>query len=192
MTIAEAAAPALAAVVVSEVSHKVRKAETDGDPVRPLLYSDAIIDEICDALADGVPLRKWCNEDVAKRPAARTIRRWALERPEVNLRIKQARDWGSHAMADRAQERGTQEGLQKDDVPAARLAVETLLKLAAAHNPQTYGDRKLVQSSVDMNVRHDLGGLTREQRDVLLDLLENVMIDVTPQSLALPKPGVDD
>lgn len=147
-------------------------------PGRPTLYSPAVVDKICAGLEQGLTLRKVCTDDPAL-PAKTTVTDWMRDKPEVMARISKARQLGAFAMVDDAQERAVNVRL-KDEVPAARLAAEVLLKIAGYHNQAAFGDRKLVQQSIDMNVRHDLGGLTREQREALLNLLGGV-IDATPE-----------
>jgi len=142
-------------------------------------YTPQMAQDICRKLADGKTLRMLADSDPGM-PTRDTVNRWMREHPDFKIAAQAARREGAQSLADEALDRA-RSVKWKDDVPAARLNADVALRLAAAYDPATFGDKKFVQQSVDMNVEHDFTGLDREQRRLLLNMLDAAMIDVTPR-----------
>lgn len=130
---------------------------------RPSKYTPEIAQQMCEMLADGIPLREICRMDGF--PAWRTVYDWmyrddALGEDGVGLSaaIARAREIGYDAMAEECidiadngnndwMERLDKDGvsvgwmLNGDHVQRSKLRIETRLKLLAKFNPKKYGDK---------------------------------------------------
>jgi hypothetical protein len=123
---------------------------------RPSKYTPEIAQEMCNMLADGIPLREICRQEGY--PAWRTVYDWmyqddALGEKGVGLSaaIAKAREIGQDAIAEQIwievnqePERILTEGGGKIDpgyVQWQRVKAEIGLKLLAKWNPKRYGDK---------------------------------------------------
>jgi hypothetical protein len=130
---------------------------------RPSKYTPEIAQEICEQLADGIPLRQICRQDGY--PAWQTIYDWmyrddALGEEGVGLSraIARAREVGYDSMAEEClsiADDATNDWMEKldkdgdavgwmlngDHVQRSKLRIETRLKLLAKFNPKKYGDK---------------------------------------------------
>lgn len=131
---------------------------------RPTKYTPEIAKQMCEMLADGVPLREICRQEGF--PNWRTVYDWmhrddTLGGDGVNLsaHIARAREVGQDAMAERAYldmyqepERILTEGGGKIDpgyVQLVKARAEITLKLLAKWNPKRYGDRVQLAGDAD-------------------------------------------
>jgi hypothetical protein len=134
---------------------------------RPSKYSSAVAQEICESLAEGIPLREICRRD--HMPEWRTVYDWMGRDETLSAAIARARDIGYDKMAEeclqiadtpvlaRRVTTGTdpktgavvQSVVESDDVNFRRLQVETRLKLLAKFNPKKYGDRAIIAGDAD-------------------------------------------
>ncbi|WDS36232.1 hypothetical protein [Pseudoxanthomonas sp.] len=143
-------------------------------PGRPSVYSDELLERICDELSKGTPLTQICRnlsgDGVAL--ATRTVRDWCGERGEddklteraahVSACIARARELGEEALAEecleiaddsrndwmeRAAEKGDEVALQfnGEHVQRSKLRIDTRLKLLAKFNPKRWGDKSAVE-----------------------------------------------
>lgn len=142
---------------------------------RPSKYTPEIAQEMCNMLADGIPLREICRQEGY--PAWRTVYDWmyqddALGEKGVGLSaaIAKAREIGQDAIAEQIwievnqePERILTEGGGKIDpgyVQWQRVKAEIGLKLLAKWNPKRYGDKiavggdpgNPVQAQVDVSL----------------------------------------
>lgn len=126
---------------------------------RESTFTDEVAEEICNQIAEGVPLRQICRQD--KMPSWRTVYRWLEEQPEFSARFARARDIGADAIAEEALEiadtpvEGVETTTDKNGASEKRgdmlghrkLQVETRLKLLAKWNPKKYGNKVDLTSS---------------------------------------------
>jgi len=119
---------------------------------RKSTYNAKVATEICNRIADGVPLRQICRD---LNIAWRTVYEWREARPEFSARFARARDMGMDAILEEALEIantplpgkevtkdrfGT--SIKTSDMLGHRkLQIETRLKLLAKWNPTKYGDK---------------------------------------------------
>ncbi len=123
-------------------------------------FSQEAADEICNAIADGVPLRQYCRRPGS--PAWRTVYHWLEERDDFAARFAKARRLGFDAIAEDTMEIGDtpevgeiitkseKDGttIRREDMVAHRkLRVWTRLQLLAKWDPRRYGDLKQVELS---------------------------------------------
>jgi hypothetical protein len=125
---------------------------------RPSIYSDELLETICEKLSDGTPLAEMCREEGMPSPG--TVRNWMNDEVEgvdgkrVSDAIARARIEGHDAIAARARltARGKtidEGGDSSGDVQRDKLIIETDLKLLAKWDPKRYGDKTLLGSDPD-------------------------------------------
>ncbi len=104
---------------------------------------------VCEGLADGVPYAVLERRHPSL-PDRSTLRMWRMNNPDVDLRIKQAREDGGDMIAWRCRgvAAGDEEAGSTGDVKRDKLIVETALKLLGKWDPKRYGDRVQVDSTV--------------------------------------------
>jgi hypothetical protein len=138
---------------------------------RPSLYTAEVVEAICERLSEGEPLAQICRDEGM--PAARTVRDWIAERPDVAAAIARAREDGEDRIAadclaiadDGRRDYVTLGGdddspkvaVDHDHIQRSKLRIETRLKLLAKWNPKKWGDRQAVEHS------GAVGHLTHEQ-----------------------------
>ncbi|MDQ8050725.1 hypothetical protein [Luteibacter sp.] len=132
---------------------------------RPSLYTDEILETICQGLSKGIPLTVICREQQAANPGfpePRTVRSWEQEDETIAAAIARARADGEEAMAEQcleiADERegraimadGAEVAVVFDSTAVQRnkLRIDTRLKLLAKFNPKRWGDK------VDVATKH--------------------------------------
>lgn len=119
----------------------------------------AIVDEIMNGIADGVPLREICRREGM--PNWRTVYDWLEADEEMAARFTRAREIGFDAIAEETldiaddgtndwAERRRQDGsvdtvLNSEHVQRSKLRIETRLKLLAKWSPKKYGDKQQVE-----------------------------------------------
>lgn len=136
---------------------------------KPSVYSQEILDAICEELAKGRPMTVICRElaEQGTALAPRTVRDWANERDEdgkptergrhVSAALAAARELGEEALAEECLEiadtplegeetktdaKGKVIEVKRGDMLGHRkLQIETRLKLLAKFNPKRWGDK---------------------------------------------------
>ena len=137
---------------------------------------DELLPEICERLAEGEPLAQICRDP--HMPAARTVRGWALDDPELSAVIARARALGFDAIAEDCLEIADtprigvkkttkpltmrnsggdvvatgevlEEVTEGDMIEHRKLQIETRLKLLAKWDPKRYGERQAIEHSVN-------------------------------------------
>jgi hypothetical protein len=117
-------------------------------------YNEDVAANICDLIAEGVPLRQICRHP--DMPAWRTVYAWRAAHPEFDARFAHARVAGFDAIAEETLDIAddtTNDTLIGENGPRAntewiarsKLRIETRLKLLAKWDPKRYGER------VDLN-----------------------------------------
>lgn len=144
-------------------------------PGRLMPFSQAILDEICDGLAKGVPLTVMCKPD--RMPDPSTVWKWREDDPKVFQAIARARQIGFDAIsedvlriADTPQEGvettteddGSVSEKRGDMLGHRKLQVDARLKLLAKWDPKRYGDAA-AQTTVNVGVQVTNISVTEEQ-----------------------------
>lgn len=131
---------------------------------RPTKYTDELIDEICNRVANGTPLREICREE--GKPSWTTFYNWINADTVIFERFVRARELGTDAIAedtlaiiDEAPERIKDEKTTRVDsgyVQWQKNRVELRLKLLSKWNPRKYGDRQILagDSEAPVEVKH--------------------------------------
>ena len=145
-----------------------------------------ILDEICERLSNGEPLRAICRDE--RMPAWRTVYDWIDSDPDFAARIAHARDLGFDAIAEEALEiadttqvgvrsERSEEGFKEtreDMLGHRKLRVWTRLQLLAKWCPKKYGDKQAIEMSgglalntmSDEEIRAELAALLPATVDV--------------------------
>lgn len=106
-----------------------------GGPNRESVYSDAILDEICERLCKGEPLAQICRDD--HMPGLSTVYDWIHAREDVAAKIARARLSGEESIAADCLTIAD----YADDAAKGKLRVWTRLELLKRWNPKKWGDR---------------------------------------------------
>lgn len=118
---------------------------------RPSTYSPEVVDAICERLSAGEPLAAICRDEGM--PAARTVRDWEAQRPDVAAAIARAREEGEDVMAadclaiaddgrrDYTVDDEGHKTVDHDHIQRSKLRIETRLKLLAKFNPKRWADK---------------------------------------------------
>jgi len=110
---------------------------------RPTSYTPEIAQEICDKLAEGVPLAEICRQEGMPHPS--TVRRWAATNETLSRAIADAREDGEERItADLRRTAKGDQGYSTGDVNRDKLIIDTDLKLLAKWNPKKYGDKTIL------------------------------------------------
>jgi hypothetical protein len=116
---------------------------------RPTKYTEELVAEICERVANGTPLREICRED--DKPSWVTFYNWLCADNELSLRFARCRELGTDAIAEDAiaildtiPERIDGGKMDSAYVQWQRNRVEYRLKLLAKWNPKRYGDKTIL------------------------------------------------
>jgi chromosome condensin MukBEF complex kleisin-like MukF subunit len=131
-----------------------RRAASSG---RPIGFSEAIADLICDAISEGGALYRLCEER-ADFPAERTVYRWLDTHPGFAQKYARARE----LQQDREADKIVVIADEADDAAIARLRIDSRKWRAAKMAPKKYGDR------LDLNHSGSLQQLSDEQLEARL------------------------
>jgi hypothetical protein len=153
---------------------------------RPTKYTPEIAKQMCEMLADGVPLREICRQEGF--PNWRTVYDWMAKDDSLgsagsglSAHIARAREVGQDAMAERAYldmyrepERILTDGGGKIDpgyVQLVKARAEITLKLLAKWNPKRYGDRVQLAGDADNPLRTET---TIQAGELFNSILQNM------------------
>lgn len=144
---------------------------------RPSKYTPEIAREMCDLLAEGIPLREICRKEGF--PAWRTVYDWMVRDDAavaagggagLSAAIARAREIGYDSLAEeclsiaddasndwmeRLDNNGDAVGwmLNGDHVQRSKLRIETRLKLLAKWDPKRFGDRVQLAGDADQPIK---------------------------------------
>lgn len=142
---------------------------------RPSVFTDELGAEICDAVANGLPLYRLCHER-SHWPERATIYRWADERPEFRDMFTRARELKAHLFTEEMQHLA--DTAAPESVRVAELQIKTRQWLAGKLARDAYGDAPAV---VNNNAQINVVGFAQSMRSKLDDMLDRKVIDVTPR-----------
>lgn len=139
----------------------------------PTKRTDALVDEVLEAIAEGETLAAVCRREGM--PNRRTWTQWCYDDPNLAKRYQTAREAGEEAIADDclaiADDSAndyvqTDKGLafNAENVQRSKLRVHTRLQLLAKWNPKKWGERTTLAGDPDA----PLQGLTEAQVEARL------------------------
>jgi hypothetical protein len=129
----------------------------------PLTRTQALADEIVEAISEGVPLRQFCRD---KDISWRQVYYWLDEDKEFATRFARAREKGFDAIAEECLDIADdarndwmtrrvgdedRQVLDAEHVQRSKLRIETRLKLLAKWDPKRYGEK--LDMTVDATVK---------------------------------------
>ena len=140
---------------------------------RPSKYTPELVEEICERISKGEPLRQICRDE--HMPGWRSVYDWQAKDPDFLARIAHARELGEEAIAQECVEiaddarNDWMEKLDKDGVAVgwqlngdhvqrSKLRIETRLKLLAKWNPRKWGERQHVEHSGKVGLESLIAG----------------------------------
>jgi hypothetical protein len=116
-------------------------------PIQKHGYSEQLADLICQKIVEGVPMSDICKEPGF--PTLHMIARWKRLKPEFAQALQHAREARAELLRDQALKAATGP-MDKDDVPAAKLAVDTFKWAAEKDDPRTYGNKVDVSGAISV------------------------------------------
>jgi hypothetical protein len=147
---------------------------------RPSLYSQQLVDEICERIALGETLRSICLDNHI--PDRITVLRWLKKYPDFRNQYAQAREDQADTFAEEIIDIGRTAG----DAQLGRLQMDALKWASSKIAPKKYGDKveHEVNSTQKLNLTFTIGG-----RDDAVDT-DFTLIDSQPVP-ALKSPDID-
>lgn len=142
---------------------------------RPTSYNEEIAETILDKLAEGMPLKKICDEDGM--PCYMSVLRWQRKFPEFGDLVARAKIDGTHALADECLEIADEKTADPAD---RRVRIDTRLRLIGKWNSRVYGDKVAVGGTPDlppirMVKTIEVSDLSLDELDVLEGVLQKAM-----------------
>ena len=147
---------------------------------RPTDYSQELINEICDRIANGEPLVRICREEAM--PNVVTVYRWLNKHPEFSNLYAKAKDAAADTLAEEIQdiadsipmETTDKEGNTRFD-PAyinwMRLRVDARKWVAAKLKPKKYGDRTIMAGDPESPLQTET---TIKANELFMSILQNM------------------
>ena len=138
-----------------------------GRPKTP--FDQDIADQILEAIAGGVGLINFLDDNKETMPSYPTVRRWLREEPEFLSDYARAREDQGDYDGDLIRECALKVMSGDLDPNGARAAMDGLKWNAARRQPKKYGDKVEIATIGTMQVSHtlDISGLSVEELDVL-------------------------
>jgi len=129
------------------MSKELEKLAKENKVGRPTLYSEELIDEICERISDGESIKDICADD--EMPKRTTIFRWLAKYEEFRNLYARAREEQADLIFDEVKKIADECGGERDEtgryvpdqVTKARLQIDTRKWQAAKLRPKVYGDR---------------------------------------------------
>jgi dTDP-4-dehydrorhamnose reductase len=119
---------------------------------RPSVYSPALAQKICEAVADGDALQDVCNQPGM--PARRTVYYWLRTNEEFATAYELAREMRADLLADEVVKISDTE-----DPAKARVQIDARRWAASKLNPRRYGERQdRFQDGPTISITFDLAG----------------------------------
>ncbi len=126
---------------------------------RPTIYSNALAEEICRRLADGLSLRRVCEAD--DMPNRDTVRRWLGKREPFRRMYVAAREMQAEHFVDEVIEIA-----DTDDNPThARVRIDARKWAVVKLAPKKYGDKSEIEMSGSLDIANRLEKARRRLRD---------------------------
>ena len=118
---------------------------------RPTIYSQELATEICQQLANGMSLRKICEQE--SMPAIDSVRRWLIDedKPEFQAQYAHAREEQADFYADAIIEEADK-AIDKDSAAAAKVKVDARKWVASKLKPKRYGDKLDLDANITGNL----------------------------------------
>lgn len=127
----------------------------------------AILEAICNELAEGKSLRSICRE---RGLAESSVRRWLARDEDAMAHSARARELGCDALADECLEIADQASTDAIAAADKRIRIDTRIRLIGKWS-QRYSDKVTVKSETTVTHKHDLDRLSTaelEQLDAIL------------------------
>jgi transposase-like protein len=144
---------------------------------RQLRYTDELAQQLCRHLEDGKPAAEFQR---ANGICAATLWNWRQQFPQFAEMVARARDLGHDTIADDCMLIANNCPNDADHVAAARLKIETRLKLLACWDPKRYGQRNTQDNAISVTVN---------VVDPTAHLVTVGAIDHAPQARLIPQDG---
>jgi hypothetical protein len=159
---------------------------TRGKRGRPTKQNANVRVRILEGLRDGRVMRELCG--IGDMPDRVTIYAWMAADPAFKADVARAREEGADALVENALAIADEVAPVSGDVAKARLRADMRMKIAAAYQPGTYGNRSTVQinsAPPPLSVSLTPAQLVQLAQAVA-PVLDGEAVDVTPRVIARP------
>lgn len=140
---------------------------------RPTKYNGAMIEDICEKIANGRSLRSICAEDGM--PTTSTVCKWLIENKEFSEQYARAREKQADYFAEEIIEIADSAEAESAAVSKAKLQIDARKWAASKIAPKKYGDKQ------ELDVKSSDGSMTpavrlnaEEFRKIAEDVLNKV------------------
>lgn len=140
---------------------------------RPSVFSQELIDKICELIANGMSLRAVCSQEGM--PSAVTVCKWLSENQEFSKQYARAREEQAVSFADEIISIADSVEPDSAAVAKAKLQIDSRKWLAAKMAPKKYGDKQEIDvKSSDGSMRPTVRLDAEEFRKIAEDVLNKV------------------
>lgn len=136
---------------------------------RPSTFTQEMADKICEHIAGGGAIRKFCNED--GNPSWPTVSRWLNDYPSFHSQYARAREQQADAYFERVLDVASDQNRDPND---RRIEVDALKWTAGKLRPKIYGEKQTVEHTGEDGgpiQTVDLSGLSLDEKKALRDLV---------------------
>lgn len=121
---------------------------------RPSVFSQELIDKICELIANGMSLRAVCSQEGM--PSAVTVCKWLSENEEFSKQYARAREEQAVSFADEIIQIADSVEPDSAAVAKAKLQIDSRKWLAAKMAPKKYGDKVEQQITGNLAIQADV------------------------------------
>nr|DAU57517.1 MAG TPA: terminase small subunit [Caudoviricetes sp.] len=140
---------------------------------RPTKYNGAMIEDICEKIANGRSLRSICAEDGM--PTTSTVCKWLIENKEFSEQYARAREKQADYFAEEIIEIADSAEAESAAVSKAKLQIDARKWAASKIAPKKYGDKQEIDvKSSDGSMRPTVRLNAEEFREIAEDVLNKV------------------
>ena len=140
---------------------------------RPTKYNGAMIEDICEKIANGRSLRSICAEDGM--PTTSTVCKWLIENKEFSEQYARAREKQADYFAEEIIEIADSAEAESAAVAKAKLQIDARKWAASKIAPKKYGDKQEIDvKSSDGSMTPSVRLNAEEFRKIAEDVLSKV------------------
>lgn len=140
---------------------------------RPSVFSQELVDKICELIANGMSLRAVCSQEGM--PSAFTVCKWLSENEEFSKQYARAREEQADSFADEIIDIADSVAPEAGEVAKAKLQIDARKWKASKMAPKKYGDKQEIDvKSSDGSMRPSVRLDAEEFRKIAEDVLNKV------------------
>ena len=121
---------------------------------RPSVFSQELVDKICELIANGMSLRAVCSQEGM--PSAFTVCKWLSENEEFSKQYARAREEQADSFADEIIDIADSVAPEAGEVAKAKLQIDARKWKASKMAPKKYGDKVEQQITGNLAIQADV------------------------------------